>query len=167
MDKHYIAVDKDEVMRCSWCGTTESKRWIRAENRGVYCSSTCDHADDVIGKYCFGIVISIVLCTIFLSPVFSPDFGSIVAVGGTGYILFLSFIAVFLGVLPIGYSLWKISVISRSRTEVPRQLRDVDILFDERYLQCEKCGGPLEIVDGATAITCSFCGYVNRTSYDE
>ena len=163
-DKHYIAVDKDEVMRCTWCGSTESKHWIRGKSRGIYCSSTCENADDVIGNYCFSIICSAGFVLIFLSFLLSFDIGSILVIGGIGFIGFISFLVV-LGLVPIALGLRKISIISKARTEVPKDSKDFDEVFDERYLQCEKCGASLEVIDGAIPVKCSYCGFVNRVSY--
>jgi len=53
----------------------------------------------------------------------------------------------------------------RAREKVPKNSRIKDAIFDERYLQCENCGAPLDVENGNTSVRCSHCGIINRVSY--
>ena len=152
--RRYIAVDKDEVMRCSWCGTTESTHWIRGKERGIYCCSTCKTADT---PDCNGI------CMLALAiGVISGSLSSF-RLSDSPIVLLPTVLFGFLLLLILGKSY----VVIKARSKVPRNSRLHDELFDERYLRCENCGAPLEILDGAVSVECSYCGYMNRVSYEE
>lgn len=165
-DKHYIAVDKEKVLRCTWCGSTESDKWIRGKNRGVYCSPTCERADSLDGGLCCLIMSSVIW--MFVMIVSYLSYPELLQSSNILYtlILFGPFFSIF-GLAPFIYGLRKIWIINEAKAAVPRNSRNLDDLFDERYLHCEKCGAPLEIKDGAIPVRCQFCGYVNRVSYSE
>lgn len=156
-DKYYIAVDKEEVMRCTWCGSAESEKWIRGTNRGTYCSSTCENADGFDCGVICGIIIPAVLLFAMLS-IFdtNPEL--------------IQFIVPWFAIFGLGsliFSLRKISIINKAKAIVPKGSRDFDEVFDERYLHCEKCGAPLEVIDGAIPVKCTYCGFVSRVLYDD
>jgi LSD1 subclass zinc finger protein len=152
-EKRYIAVDKDEVLRCAWCGTTESAHWIRGKQRGVYCSSTCETADRSICNSICGLFLLIAVLSGYLSSV---------GVSDNPITLFPIVLFGFLSLLII----WQYFIVSKARSKVPRDSRLHDELFDERYLRCENCGAPLDILDGAVSVKCTYCGYMNRVSYE-
>jgi len=132
-ERNYIAVDKEEVMRCTWCGSAESTEWIRGRSRGVYCSSTCENADGFDAALCCAITAPaymIVPLLSFLSD--NPEsFQSsgihfIVAVFGPLFTIF--------GLVPFIFGLRKISGIYKARAAVPKGSKDFDEVFDERFL---------------------------------
>lgn len=48
-DDHDLVLDR--VTRCKWCGTDESKEWVRASDGSAYCSKRCKAAE-AAGAYC-------------------------------------------------------------------------------------------------------------------
>jgi LSD1 subclass zinc finger protein len=163
-EKHYIAVDKEEVMRCTWCGSAESNKWRRGKSRGVYCSTTCENADGFDAGLCCMIITPVFWIFILLSMVdtnpelFQPS-------GFLAMIIFMGPLITIFGLLPLILGFRKISIINKVRAAVPKGSKDFDKVFDERYLHCEKCGAPLEMIDGAIPVKCSYCGFLNRASY--
>ncbi len=157
-DKHYIAVDRKMVMRCKWCGSTESKRWLTAEDArwisGLYCSVTCKNASGAYDKLGFAIVISVF---VFLSFFTDPDWWS-------GILLFLM-VVLPMTIICLAWGLVNLSTGRKARVAVPKNSRRIDRVFDPRYLVCENCHAPLEQTDGKTAVKCMYCGVINRTSY--
>ena len=151
-EKRYIAVDKDEVLRCSWCGTTESPHWIHGKERGVYCSSLCKTADSLECNGICGFILVIAILS-----------GYIPAVGVSNNPIVL-LPAILFGILLITI-IGKFFTINKARSKVPRNSRLHNELFDDRYLRCENCGAPLDVLDGAVSVKCTYCGYMNRASY--
>jgi len=163
-EKDYIAVDKEEVLRCTWCGSAESAEWIRGKSRGVYCSSTCENADGFDAALCCSIIVPalwILYMLSFLSA--NPEFFQPSAIPFT--VTIIGPVFMIFGLVPFIFGLRKISVINKAKAAVPKGSRDFDEVFDERYLYCEKCGAPLEVIDGAIPVRCSYCGFMNRVSY--
>ena len=164
--KNYIAVDKEEVMRCTWCGSAESEKWIRGKSRGVYCSSTCENADGFDAGLCCVITSPIIWIFIMLlmldtnPELFQPSNIPIL-------IILLGPLFLIFGLIPLIFGLRKVSIINKAKAAVPKGSKDFDDVFDERYLHCEKCGAPLEVVDGMIPVKCSYCGFVNRVSYED
>jgi len=161
-ERHYIAVDRAMVMRCKWCGSTESEKWITSESdgwvSGTFCSVTCKDAyrpyDELVIAIVFFIIPSlyilidfdwlfdILLILMFIIPIF------IICIIG-----------------PFAWGLVNLSAGRKARAITPKNSRRVDRVFDERYLRCENCYAPLEQKDGKTTVKCMYCGVINRTSY--
>ena len=40
----HIIVDSSKVIRCKWCGTTQSEHWLSTEYGSFFCSTTCAKA---------------------------------------------------------------------------------------------------------------------------
>ena len=149
-------------MRCTWCGSAESEKWIRGKSRGVYCSSTCESADAFDAGLCCGFISPIIWILMILS-----FWDSNPELFQSASILFIGAFFTIFGIIPLIFSLRKMSTINRAKAAVPRGSKDFDEVFDERYLHCEKCGAPLEVVDGMIPVKCSYCGFVNRVSYED
>jgi len=161
-DRHYIAVDRKRVMRCKWCGSTESERWITAENdswiSGPYCSVPCKNADRAYDKLGFAVFLAIVFSLSFFT-----DFDWL-----SDILLVLMFVLPMSIICIIGPLAWgwvNLSAGRKARAAIPKNSRRVDKVFDTRYLLCENCHAPLEQTDGKTATKCMYCGVINRTSY--
>jgi hypothetical protein len=72
---------------------------------------------------------------------------------------------VIIALCPLIISVSRVSAARRARKKVPRDSRRIDRVFDKRYLHCQNCGAPLEMMDGRTAMKCSYSGTISRTSY--
>ena len=164
---HYIAVDKDEVMRCNWCGTAESEHWVhKDEGRGVYCSYECRTADEYNSALCTTILFPILWIAIVLTmEYFVPESSWSTDIFTLAIVLGLTFTAFVC--CPLSCSLTQLSDSRNARKAVARGSRRFDRVFDERYLKCMNCGAPIDVEGGKTSVDCSYCGVENRVSYSE
>ena len=158
-EKHYIAVDKKRVMRCKWCGTTESDDWMDS-----YCSKTCSVADSLGDELCGAVIFPTLWISAVISlPTYDPQLLLLSDIVYTVEVVGALFVIIAL--CPLIISVSRVSAARRARKIVPRDSRRIDKVFDKRYLRCQNCGAPLEMMDGKTAMKCSYCGTINRTSY--
>ncbi|TFG95241.1 hypothetical protein E4H12_13685 [Candidatus Thorarchaeota archaeon] len=166
IEEHYIAVDKDQVMRCKWCGTSESEHWTKgSEGKGPYCSQTCadaDNYDSSLGATILFPVLWIIMVVgaIFFSPGFTlpSDISVVAMVLGITFIIFVC--------CPLTCSLSQLSYAREARKKVAKGSRRSDKTFGMMGLKCRNCGGPLEAKDGAHLVECQYCGIQNKLSID-
>ena len=155
----FITVDKDSITQCTWCGSIESKDWMRGGTKGrptgYYCSKNCWLAGQVeLNRrsshvlFCMGIfalLISWFDIAIFLMGIFC-----------------------FLTSLYASYTYYRSSLRGLEiRKQLPKESR-----IDERTLglvvlerakisaSCHKCGGNLNLSEiGPERIyRCRYCG---------
>ncbi|MHA2378979.1 MAG: hypothetical protein ACXADO_08605 [Candidatus Thorarchaeota archaeon] len=154
-DRRYIAVDKTRVVRCKWCGGTESSNWI-IEPGGPWCSWDCEQAQKRewgIPAEPFIVCCSLlVLASLFLIFLQRPEPLVFLVT-----ILFVSFLCFFTIVW-----FWEIRGSEDAKKRVPRDSRRLDRVFNHKLFACGYCAGALEVTTGATTAECSYCGLTNE-----
>ncbi len=148
----YIAVDPSKIVRCGWCGSVESEKWVHNQG-GTFCSSTCLNAAsaDTSGR---------VLCACMFLPILALI--TIVLVGGLETIVYL--ILSFVAVSIVGYGY----IQGRNATsKVAKDSRKTETLDDISLLktllthvECPNCDGNIDLADvGEDQIYhCGYCG---------
>ncbi|TFF92673.1 hypothetical protein EU545_00125 [Candidatus Thorarchaeota archaeon] len=158
-NRHYIAVDEDDVLRCKWCGTTESSSWIREEG-GPWCSYECRSADLYNRNLCGLIAFPLIVLAVWVSSMQAmEDIPSAVAM--TFWMLPLLFGCPATCLVP--------GVISgrKARKAVPRHSRWKGRSISQEIHVCVQCGGALDISDGDTLVRCPYCGVLNEATVED
>ena len=148
----YIAVKKERVVHCKWCGTPESERWVTLEG-SAYCSNTCKSAD----KYFESISVTIGFPSLFF-------FGYLMS--GYSFDLSPSSLILIVPILiccPASVGIPGIVSGRSAQREVPYMSRKIHRSIDQEvHLQlCGHCGGSLESRKGDQSVQCSYCGTIN------
>jgi ribosomal protein S27AE len=156
----YVTVDKDSIIRCTWCGSIESKAWKRGGTKGkpsgFYCSEDCFLAGHV----------ELLRRSSRLFPCMGV-FGLLIA-------FFDIYIFLTAGIFSFSLSLWLSAKCRRNslkgieiRKKLPKGSRSDDRSLDLVVLErtqisaaCPKCGANLDLAEiGPERIfTCGYCG---------
>ncbi|MFW9800346.1 MAG: hypothetical protein ACFFD9_07915 [Candidatus Thorarchaeota archaeon] len=147
----YIAVDRSSVMRCQWCGTAESRYWVKGEG-GPWCSDECRFAGTLERS-----IIGVLLCVFSFLLVFSPVFVSFPLDIAT--LTFLIPMVICCPALLYGSNI-ELGLKTRRRT--PRGSRRSSKTLETDAFFCQNCGGSLEVRVGKTTSKCAYCGVTNE-----
>ncbi len=169
-EKHdYVTVDKDRVTRCLWCGTVESKDWIktgRTDISGFYCSKRCELADVV--NYRRRGVIACPICGIF-----SIAFGIAISSFAIDWAMFF----VVMGGIMLISSLFCIEdyqiglhyrkIVPRGSRRDNRSLEILVLKQAQTIASCPRCGGNIDLnqIGSNRIFTCPYCGVEGILEY--
>ncbi|MHA2603047.1 MAG: hypothetical protein AM324_013075 [Candidatus Thorarchaeota archaeon SMTZ1-83] len=148
----YIAVDKSRVMRCQWCGTAESRRWIRDEG-GPWCSEACQSASRLENETCGAL-----FCVFSILVIFSASIQRGMVLDVTTGLIMILFL------LSCPAVLFGSSIMSglQTRKQIPRYSRRAGRTLETAGFFCANCGGALEVEVGMTMAECAYCGATNE-----
>ena len=162
-DEHdFVTVDKARLNRCLWCGTIESKTWIKSEKpntSGYYCSTKCELADAVYyrrrGAICCSIfgVLSIAIGIAIFSVTIDLAMPFIIAGG-----MMLLFYPCLISDYRAGLQMRKI--IPKGSRRDNRSLKILILKKAQTTASCPKCGGNIDLTEiGPKRIfECGYCG---------
>ncbi len=139
-------------MRCQWCGTAESRYWVRGEG-GPWCSEECRSASR-LGINAFSVLICVASIFLIFSPIIERSLLSDI----TTVFFLIPFIICCPGML-FGSAIRKGL---DTRKETQRGSRHSDRTIDTGAFLCANCGGALEVKSGMTNVECFYCGVTNE-----
>lgn len=152
----HILVDASKVVRCKWCGTTQSEKWIPTEPGSFFCSYVCVKA---YGHDRYWMILTPLICLI-------PLFVGVFLLASDSEKGFVGFV----GLLTCGITLsmaWCTYEDREYAKDVPQNSRLNEGLSDLSLLKtitshavCPNCDGNLDLskVTQDMVYDCEYCG---------
>jgi len=153
-DRIDVVVDSSKIVRCKWCGTSESEKWLRTR-LGLFCSVGCSYADSteqfVPQALCLSIIMPLFIMMVIPRIVGTVGFDIVVMLS-----IFVGLMSLYSGMRGMDY-----------RRSVPKDSRRNEVHLGTALLRtvstsvvCPRCDANLDLrnIGEDRVYVCGYCG---------